>query len=93
MISSLTYITMNRVINDNIQQNIATEHVIELHEDKIITAKHRLLVKSVLDISYKSTSTQSGVLYLHTNQGVFSFNIKSNPTYFISEYQKLRRKI
>lgn len=93
MISSLTYITMDRIIEENIQQNIATEQLIELHEDKIITSKQRLLIESVLDISYKITSTQLRVLYLHTNQGVFSFNINSDPDHFISEYEKLKRKI
>lgn len=82
------YIKMIRTIKWNQQYVTETQHFLDLYEDKIITASQQFSLKNVFDISYRSLSLNNGFLYLHTNQGLFSYNVKTNPSLFIDEYKK-----
>jgi hypothetical protein len=44
----------------------------------------------VIDVSYKPFSSAAGILYLHTNQGVFPFHIHSSPQTFIDTFRSLK---
>ena len=89
LLSSITYIEVVREIRDNEQQYIQTIHNLELFGDHIKSNTKTFMIDHVHDISYKSSSNQLGVLYLHTNQGLFSFQINMCPDHFIKEYRKL----
>ncbi|WP_078546475.1 hypothetical protein [Litchfieldia alkalitelluris] len=90
LITTQVYIKMNRVIEENQQKNIAHQQVIELYEDRISTNENSFLLSEVLDISYKSSSTNFGTLYLHTNQGLFPYHIETEPGTFLVEFKKLK---
>jgi hypothetical protein len=91
IISRQTYIVMDRVIEKNQQINSATRQDLYLYEDYIETFDKQFLLTNVLDISYKSGSSSFGVLYLHTNQGLFSYQLDTDPTDFIKKYCELKR--
>jgi hypothetical protein len=90
IISSQPYIKVSREIKYNEQHYIETQHLLYLYEDKIITASKQFPLKDVFDISYRSLSKSYGFLYLHTNQGVLSYTVRTNPRQFIKAYKKLR---
>ncbi|HWJ79148.1 MAG TPA: hypothetical protein VNR61_13865 [Niallia sp.] len=75
----LSYYVITRKI-DFIEQIIEeTEEKLILHKDKVTSAKKIFPLKTIHDISYKQSINTYKILYLHTNQGVFSFFIKDNP--------------
>jgi hypothetical protein len=90
IITSIPYIKIIRTIEKNRQNNIEKTHNLYLCENKIIATSKEFSLKDVLDISYKTISLDYGFLYLHTTQGLFSYNVKTNPNYFIDEYKKLK---
>jgi hypothetical protein len=89
IIFSQPYIEICREIKCNQQYYIELEHYLDLYEDKIITASNEFSIKDVFDISYRSLSESYGFLYLHTNQGVLSYTVRTNPQFFIDEYKNL----
>ncbi|MDQ0213999.1 hypothetical protein J2S13_000394 [Oikeobacillus pervagus] len=89
-ISSQSYFTVKRRIEWNKQYSVEVQHSLDLFEDKIVTSSQSFFLKDVFDLSYKPFSTGTGILYLHTNQGVFPFQIQSNPQDFIEAFRVLK---
>lgn len=87
-----SYIKTRRIIENEQQHYLEEAHELTLYEDKIISSSEQFLLQDVLDISYRSTSDEIGLLYLHTNRGVFTFNVRTNPTPFIIQFEKLKKK-
>lgn len=85
IISAIPYITVNRTIEWNEQKYIKTEHNILLYEDKISTSSHQFNHETVFDISYRAFSEPFGILYLHTNQGVFAYEVNTDPYSFMEK--------
>lgn len=71
-------------------QKITTYHELTVTPTAVITAKAEYTLNSVLDVSYKPFSSQAGILYLHTNQGVFPFYIHSSPQKFIDTFRSFK---
>lgn len=92
IISTISYFQIKRIIKLNQQKYIKTEHHITLYKNNILTSTNQFNLKNVYDISYKSFSGRTGLLYLHTNQGVFTYEVDSDPSCFINEYKKLKYK-
>lgn len=92
IIISQPYIKVLRSIENNKQLSIEKEEYLHLCEDKIITDSNVFYLKNVHDISYKILSNSTGFLYLHTNQGVFSFNVFTKAHDFIDTYRNLKER-
>ncbi|TYR81518.1 hypothetical protein FZC66_06670 [Priestia megaterium] len=90
IISTISYTRITRKIKFHQQHYIKTEHDLHLFQDRIQTANKAFVLDHVLDISYKPFSLKSGLLYLHTNQGVFTYEVMTDPYSFIEEYKKLK---
>ncbi|WP_102347514.1 hypothetical protein [Bacillus sp. Marseille-P3661] len=91
IIFSQPFVKVLRTIENNQQHTIEQHKVMNLFEDKIIADSKLFYLKDVLDISYKAFSQDYGFLYLHTNQGLFSFVVRSEPHHFIKEYNRLKK--
>jgi hypothetical protein len=89
-ISTLTYILVERIMGWYDQKTSRTIHQIHLYNDTISTAQHTFKLEHVHDMSYKPFSSGNGFFYLHTTQGVFSYEVDTNPTHFILTYKNLR---
>lgn len=87
---SQTYVKVIRKVENNRQHYIHTKAVINLYEDRIETETHTFSLKNVFDVSFKSLSSNNGFLYLHTNQGVFTFTVQSNPSLFIKIFKSIK---
>jgi hypothetical protein len=71
-------------------QKISTHHELTITPRVVTTAKAVFQLNQVLDVSYRPFSSESGILYLHTHQGVFPFNIHSNPQTFIDTFRSFK---
>ncbi|MFD2043506.1 hypothetical protein ACFSTA_03860 [Ornithinibacillus salinisoli] len=82
-IAEQTYYKTERQVNSIEQVDIEHERKLYLYNDRI-ESKHRVfLLQEVLDISYRKLGGEGGLLYLHTNSGVFSYTVKTSPQPFI----------
>ncbi|MFD2680443.1 hypothetical protein [Bacillus seohaeanensis] len=90
LIHSHPYYKVVREIKNNEQNSTEVKETIDLYDSLIATASKQFPLKNVSDISYKPLSDSYGFLYLHTNQGVFTFMVKESPKAFIDEYLKLK---
>ncbi|MCZ2257885.1 hypothetical protein [Sporosarcina sp. G11-34] len=91
IISTVTYSTVERIMGWYDQKTKRSFHCIHLYSETISTAKNTFKLEHVHDMSYKPFSSGAGFFYLHTSQGVFSFEIDSDPNNFIHAYKELRR--
>lgn len=90
---SIGYVEIEREIDFYYQQqHIEKQFELQLNIESISSARHKFELQHVYDVSYKPFSFGGGILYLHTNQGVFSYNIKEDPCYFIQLFKKLKGK-
>ena len=89
----MIYIEIERQIDFYFQmQQIEKQLEIEMTIEGIRTAEKSFELQHVHDISYKPFSFGAGMLYLHTNQGVFSFNVQENPEIFIEGFRSLKKQ-
>ncbi|WP_240793429.1 hypothetical protein [Psychrobacillus vulpis] len=90
---SIIYIEIERQIDFYYQmQQIEKHFELLLNMDGIMSARHQFELGHVHDISHKPFSFGGGILYLHTNQGVFSYKIQDNPSLFIDAFKTLKEK-
>lgn len=90
VIIELPYLKVSRKMEWNEQQIIETEAHIQLFKDKIVDDSTSFHLREVWDISYKASANFFGWLYLHTNRGLFSYYLKSNPEQFIIKYRDIK---
>ncbi|QTD41316.1 hypothetical protein [Sporosarcina sp. Te-1] len=90
LISSLAFYKVERSVEWFEQKQQHSVHVIQLFGAKICTPSHTFALSHVHDVSYRPFSNGNGLFYLHTNQGLFTFEVKTDPTHFMTAYRKLR---
>ena len=90
LICKQAFIKITREIIGITQNIIETEYEINLYENRLETPTHVFLLKEIYDVSYRDTSGNLGTLYLHTNQGVFPFCVRTRPDDFV---RHLKRKL
>ncbi|PIC68112.1 hypothetical protein CSV71_11740 [Sporosarcina sp. P21c] len=92
LILSLRYISIQRVV-DHLEQTFQkSTHTICLFQDRITTSQRTFPLQHVFDLSYRPFSGQTGLFYLHTNEGVFTFEIEEEPEHFISLFKQIQLK-
>ena len=89
-LASITYTVPKKTVGW-IEQTISTTiGSLTLHEDEIVSLENKFPIQSILDCSYRPFSDGSCLFYLHTIQGVRSFHVNVDPSYFLSAYRQLR---
>lgn len=89
-VSSISYRLVERTIHWHEQKVTHYTCEIELFSDIISTATASFQLEHVLDMSYRPFSGGNGLFYLHTSQGVFTYEIHVDPSEFINAFKKLR---
>lgn len=84
------YFTVTRKIVEGSQLVLHEEKYLRMYEDKITSCISTFLVSDVHDISYRKLTEELGILYLHTNQGLFPYKVKEEPQCFIEAFYKLK---
>ena len=90
---SIVYIEIERKIDFYFQmQQVEMKYELLLNGSGIHSARDQFELQHIHDISFKPFSFGGGILYLHTNQGVFPYKIPENPASFIEAFQSLKEK-
>lgn len=87
-LSTIEYTVVERFIENFSQQKKEHHYALTLTATAIYSNSRQFLRECLMDISYKPLSNGQGFLYLHTNEGVFTFIVSSNPTQFIRTYRQ-----
>ncbi|MGI8384976.1 hypothetical protein [Robertmurraya sp. P23] len=90
MIMTQQYFTVTRKIVDGTQVVLHEEQLLKMYEDKITTIASTFSFSDVHDISFRKLTKELGILYLHTNQGLFPYKVREEPRCFIETFYKLK---
>lgn len=60
-----------------------------LYEDKITTKYREFPLSEIMDLSFKNMQGGGGLLFLHTDHGVYSYHVVSSPAAFIEACKDL----
>lgn len=88
-ISSISYSRTEKYIEKFKQKYSHHIYTLSLYSYKIETEAHTFELEVISDISYKPFSTSGGLLYLHTNEGVFTYILEDDPKVFINAVKDL----
>lgn len=89
-LSTIPYIITEREVGEEQIQINRSEHAISLYEDSVVTSSAEYALSNVWDVSCKSFSGEVRLFYLHTNQGVFTFEIRCDPDPFINAFRQVK---
>lgn len=89
-IAKQTYIEIERGIAYNHQYYNEQEHELILYKDRMESSNETFYLQDVLDLSYRSFNNNSGLFYIHSNRGVYSFQVKMNPDSFIEYFKEVK---
>jgi hypothetical protein len=89
-IASHAYVETRQVIDWTEKKIIESWFEVCLYEDKISTAAKEYPLRNVFDISYRPIGDSYGFLYLHTNEGVKTLCVKSEPKNFLERYKEIK---
>lgn len=89
VLSTIDYTVVKRSIQNFEQQEETFRHSLSLSQTTLTSYAHRFQLDELFDISYRPFTNGQGFLYLHTNQGVFSYLVSTNPENFIRACKNL----
>ncbi|MCP8617544.1 hypothetical protein [Salirhabdus salicampi] len=92
-IAKQVYIEVERGIASNQQYYQDQEHELILYNDRMESSKETFYLQDVLDLSYRSLNHNFGLFYIHSNRGVFSFQVKMKPASFIEYFKKVKTNL
>lgn len=81
------YYKVKRAIIDGELRIEQEERAIELYVEKVCTHARTFVLADVYDMSYRLVGSEGGILYLHTNIGVFPYTVKVDPAQFIEAFR------
>ncbi|WP_110929612.1 hypothetical protein [Bacillus massiliglaciei] len=61
-----------------------------LDDQKLVTKYREFPREKVLDMSFKRMGDSGGILYLHTDHGVYSYNVEEDPEEFMKAFKQSR---
>lgn len=85
------YVIVERAVVNQMQSTIVHEHELHLFETKITSFRREFSLHNIYDMSFRTISGEEGFLYFHTNEGVHSFMVRTDPSPFIGAYKHLHR--
>ncbi|GAB6931241.1 hypothetical protein JCM10914A_52240 [Paenibacillus sp. JCM 10914] len=83
------YYKIQRVVDGIEQRTEEQGREMFLYQDKIVTQYREFPIKQVFDLSFRPMGDGGGLLYLHTQQGVYSYTVKHDPQSFIKAYKNM----
>ncbi|MCF3943581.1 hypothetical protein [Oceanobacillus alkalisoli] len=92
LLAEQSYVKVVRTVDSISQTNTEEQRMMYLYEDRLVTRHREFLIDTIHDLSYRMLGTQGGLLYVHTNKGVFSYMIKSSPEQFIEVFKTYKKR-
>ncbi|GGO02791.1 hypothetical protein [Saccharibacillus kuerlensis] len=88
-VASQPYYQVQREVSEGEQRRHISDRTIDLYHDRITTYSREFPLKHVFDMSYRRIGGEIGMLYLHTNLGVFSYTVNTDPGPFIDHFKSM----
>ncbi|WP_088006707.1 hypothetical protein [Indiicoccus explosivorum] len=92
-VASVTYTEIRREVGREEVEITRQERLLLLFEDKVSSPEIQFPLNDVWDVSAKRFSDESGLLYLHTNSGTFTYKIPGSPRQFIQAFRRLKGRV
>ncbi|MEQ6377187.1 hypothetical protein RZN22_03625 [Bacillaceae bacterium S4-13-58] len=92
-IAKQVYVEVERGIASRQQYYNPKEHELILYKDRLESSKETFYLQDVLDLSYRKFNDNFGLFYIHSNRGVFPFQVKMNPASFIEYFKKVKTEL
>ncbi|WP_249869526.1 hypothetical protein [Oceanobacillus saliphilus] len=93
LIAEQPYIKIVREVSSIEQIDVEHKRKMYLYEEKIVTKHREFSIDDVLDVSYRFIGGDGGLLYLHTNYGVYSYIVKTSPEAFVEAFKEYRKTL
>ncbi|BAC15107.1 hypothetical protein ACFQ4N_12570 [Oceanobacillus iheyensis] len=92
LIASHPYVKVVRHVSSLQQTDTEEKRYMYLYNEKIVTKHREFPIDDVLDMSYRFVGKDSGMLYLHTLKGVYSYIVKTSPEDFVESFKEFQYK-
>lgn len=90
LLAEQPYVKVVRAVDWNSQKQTEEARMLYLYEDRLLTKHREFPIDSIYDISYRRIGKEGGLLYIHTDRGVYSYIVKSSPEKFIRIFNDLK---
>lgn len=90
LLAEQPYVKIVRHVDAIAQTNKEEARTMYLYEDRLVTKYHEFPIHTVRDLSYRPVGKMGGLLYVHTDNGVFSYLVKSSPEHFVRIFKNYR---
>ncbi|HLQ70324.1 MAG TPA: hypothetical protein VK142_00840 [Bacillota bacterium] len=87
LLAEQPYIKVQRQVDGLIQKNVEMKRTLYLYDEKVVSKHREFPIQDVTDVSYRNLGTEGGMLYVHTNKGVYSYIVKSSPKNFVDTFK------
>lgn len=92
LLAEQQYVKVIREVDSITQINTEQERTMYLYEDRVVTKYREFSIENIIDMSYRFIGTRGGLLYLHTDSGVFSYVVKASPEVFVQAFKDYKSK-
>ena len=92
-IAVLPYFIFERVVQNQQQATIVHQLELRLYAAKITSRDREFPIDRVHDMTFRQVSGEDGMLYLHTDKGVYSFIVRTDPRRFMEAYRELKFRL
>lgn len=86
-LATQSYSKIHREVTSIGKKEVEDKRTMYLYPDKITTAYHVFPLEEVNDLSFRKVGKAGGLLYVHTNSGIFSYTVATSPVEFIRTYK------
>lgn len=87
-VAQLPYYKVHREIKDGEQRSVASNRLMYLYKDRVVTCHREFPLQDIFDMSYRTMGDAGGLFYLHTSKGVYSYLIECDPQAFIDAFKR-----
>ncbi|MCM3740708.1 hypothetical protein M3210_10530 [Oceanobacillus luteolus] len=91
LLAKQPYVKIVRTVDSITQTNTEEERTMYLYEDRLVTRHREFDFHTINDMSYRLIGPKGGLLYVHTNKGVFSYMVKSSPEQFVQTFKEYKQ--
>ncbi|MEK8126463.1 hypothetical protein WMW72_00890 [Paenibacillus filicis] len=91
VIAEHPYYKIERSLTSSGQTSLVDHRILCLYATKITTRYREFPLDEVYDMSYRRMGPDEGMLYLHTRQGVYPFQVNADPAAFIGAFKRLTK--
>lgn len=91
-IAEQSYYKVVRIMTGLEQQTVKQQRLMHLYPERIQTKYRSFPLHEVHDLSFRTLSGGGGILYVHTNHGVYSYTVSQDPHVFLQAFFEQKKQ-